>query len=665
MTNGTRVRRAAASVAVAVGVGLAFLVPAAPAGAAPAGRADTPSTLTVVGTSDVSDSGLVANLIKPMFQAAYPGITLNYVPKGTSAAIAYAEAGTASALIVHAASVENQFVANGYSNEAYGRAVFYGDYVLLGPASDPAHVLGNASTNIVQAFEDIAAAGAAGTARFVSRNDGSGTNIQEHDIWGLTSGTTTCPVSAANGGGAEPSTTTTCGSTASFPSWYIPTGDTQGPNVEAANTCTFNGSAAADCYVLTDRGTFDCLMNAACRGTTSSANSGAPSNLDVVTSDNAATSPGGSDLLINSFHAYAVNPQKFAGNPNVQLNTVGAEDFLNFLTSPSFQAALKGFLAPQSPFVADASPVITASRLPSTVSATKRLTVTGSVTNAVPGTPALAGTKVTVSEVVSGLPAGIPVASTTTNASGRYTLRFRLPSTGRYQITTPQITKVENAALQPVFADVLQAGATTPVRVRVRSAFTRVGARSGAGAVLVNGSVAPGSGHAKGRIYLSGRDGSTGSFHRLASATLASGAGNFGVRVALAPGSWQLKVRFADPGRVIGSTSRTLRAVVSAPTGTSVGIGRTEVRKGRLRLAGTVTPGAAAGSRVELLGLDTAAGAAGRFRVLATRTPGGGATGVKLRAKLARGARWLLVLAYVPAGSGPVTFGRVTSVAVG
>ena len=41
--------------------------------------ADSSSTLTVIGTSDVSDSGLVANVIQPDFQAAYPQFTFKYI----------------------------------------------------------------------------------------------------------------------------------------------------------------------------------------------------------------------------------------------------------------------------------------------------------------------------------------------------------------------------------------------------------------------------------------------------------------------------------------------------------------------------------------------------------------------------------------------------------
>ena len=66
---------------------------------------------------------------------------------------------------MHAASLENQFVANGFSHEQYGRALFTNDFVLAGPTSDPAGVSADGSHNIVQAFADIAAAGINGGAR--------------------------------------------------------------------------------------------------------------------------------------------------------------------------------------------------------------------------------------------------------------------------------------------------------------------------------------------------------------------------------------------------------------------------------------------------------------------------------------------------------------------
>src|SRR6201999_4230147 len=96
---------------------------------------DSSTNLTVVGTADVSDSGLSTNFLKPNFQAAFPGDTFDYVaPSGGSGqAIAAAENGTGgSALIVHAPSLENAFVGGGYSLEPVGRSLFWGDYILAG-----------------------------------------------------------------------------------------------------------------------------------------------------------------------------------------------------------------------------------------------------------------------------------------------------------------------------------------------------------------------------------------------------------------------------------------------------------------------------------------------------------------------------------------------------
>ena len=135
-------------------------------------NADTSSTLTVLGTSDVSDSGLVPNVIQPMFNKAFPQYTFKYVGSATGMAIQNSENGTGgpSALIVHAASLENQFVADGFSyNNQYGNAIFTNDFVLAGPTGDPAGVGANGANNIAQAFADVAAAGANGQATFYTR----------------------------------------------------------------------------------------------------------------------------------------------------------------------------------------------------------------------------------------------------------------------------------------------------------------------------------------------------------------------------------------------------------------------------------------------------------------------------------------------------------------
>src|SRR5262249_34525333 len=69
--------------------------------------ADNSSQLTIVGTSDVSDSGLIPNLIGPEFEQAFPQYSFRYIGSATLAAINAVESGAdgASMLIVHAASL--------------------------------------------------------------------------------------------------------------------------------------------------------------------------------------------------------------------------------------------------------------------------------------------------------------------------------------------------------------------------------------------------------------------------------------------------------------------------------------------------------------------------------------------------------------------------------
>jgi tungstate transport system substrate-binding protein len=412
------------------------------------------STVTVVGTSDVYDSGLIQNVIKPDFEKAYPQYTLDYVPQGSGAAIDYAEAGSASGLLVHAASLENQFVADGYSAEPYGRAVFYGDYVLLGPSSDPARVTvgGKPSHDVVAAFEKIASAGAAGRANFVSRGGTPGTTVEEHGIWALTTGVGTCVVTADNGGGEMPSTSTgTCSDTGDPPSWYHSTGLTQGPNIINADVCNYpTASGNNNCYVLTDRGTYQYLVD-----------QHELKDMTVVADDNAATAPGGPTLLVNSFHAYAVNPAKFTGKSGVHINLAGATALLNWLTSPAGQAAVSGYQQsdPGGPsFIGDAHPALRASRSPSGTAAGGQVTVRGRLVNIVPGTPALNGVRITLSGRTAAGSSPTEVTSATTDADGRFVLRFNPESGVAYTVSSPSISKIEIGPpkLDPPFGDLLQ-----------------------------------------------------------------------------------------------------------------------------------------------------------------------------------------------------------------
>jgi hypothetical protein len=207
--------------------------------------------------------------------------------------------------------------------------------------------------------------------------------------------------------------------------------------------------------VLTDRATFDYLQS-----------TGAIHALQVVTRDNDASARGTNTLLVNSFHAYAINARKFAGQPNVQINSAAATAFLDWVTSPEGQARVGAYLGTtgDAPFLPDASPAITAKALPRRSAAGKPLVVRGSVANVVPGTPPLAGVTVTLSALRTSIAALNPfarpvaVATMNTTADGSYVFRIRPTANARYTVSTPQISQIENAALKPVFGDLLSPG---------------------------------------------------------------------------------------------------------------------------------------------------------------------------------------------------------------
>ena len=639
--------------------------------------ADTSSTLTIVGTSDVSDSGLIPNLIQPMFNKAYPQFTFKYVGSATGTAIQNAENGTGgpSALIVHAASLENQFVASGFSyNNQYGNAIFTNDFVLAGPTGDPAGVAANGANNIAQAFADVAAAGPSGKATFYTRGGtttASGTTVEEHAIWALVNNSglrpaslTLCTVSAADGGGMSPVNSTAVPSNGApcpdsgtvmspdNPSWYfINQGSTQGANVIAANACTHG--PAGTCYVLTDRGTYDYLSSGTDPGVSIPA-------LKIVTrGPQSATAPGGVDALVNYFHVYIINPTK----PGETVNLPAAQDFVSFLTSPSFQSELKTYLPTTDPagppFVADASPNLTVSGLPKNYTAKKPLTVKGTLVNAEPGYPALGGQSVFVDQIVGGQ--SLPVASGKTNSTGGYSIKFKPTSSGSYEVSTGQISVVENTTLSPVYGDILSPASTTPVNVRVHAATSNLRVESQGAKALVLGTVSPGTGHVKGTVTVLARAaGKRGAFKKVATERLASSQGNFAILAPLAPGGWNVKVKFSDSGQVVAATSRTVKVTIGPKPTSGITISSFKPKSKGFTLAGKATPSGEPGAKIELLRINTAAGAPARFTVFGTAQLGTGKNKVTFHAKLRLRARWVLQLEYVRPGEAPSFSGLKT-----
>jgi tungstate transport system substrate-binding protein len=610
-------------------------------------RADDASTVTIVGTSDVSDSNLMAGVLKPGFEAAYPQYHVNYVPLGTGAAIAFAEAGSASGLIVHAASLENQFVDQGYSNEQYGRALFYGDYVLLGPAADPAHVFTDAPHDMVTAFEKISAAGVAGHATYVSRGGTPGTTVEEHAIWALTSGVTTCVVSDANGGGTTPSTTTgNCPGT--NPSWYKVSGLQQGPNLDVADTCNFpNGN----CYVLTDRGTFLFKQS-----------QHQAQNLGIVGRNNDAGARGGANLLVNSFHAYTIKPSKV---PSAQINVAGMTTFLDWATSPGAQALIKQFFGESgdSPFLPSASPALSGVGLPATVAAGTPVTVAGTLRNVVPGTPVLAGETVTLAT-----PAG-PVGTATTDAAGNYSLTFTPLANASYSVSTKQIAKVEIAAptLNPVFGDLLSPASAAVGSMTVQSSIAVSKITTGYRRATVTGTVTPGGPHANASVTISARRGSSGAFRNYANAKVT--AGTFSIPVKLPPGTWHVQARFDDPTQVLSSVAAV--KTVKVPGASSVKIAKVTVGAGGdVTLTGSVspTPGSS-GGYVEVRGRHTkriaTASATLKLATIGRRVKlAKGRSTFSITVHVKRGYRWQLQVRYVHKGQIDMSDSKTRTVSV-
>src|SRR5579862_2662964 len=129
--------------------------------------------ITVASTTSTEDSGLFTYLLSAFTQAT--GIEVRVVAVGTGQALAIGRRGDADVVFVHDRPAELDFVAAG---DGVGRReVMYNDFVVVGPAADPAGITGLGDA--VAAFKKIAAAKVA----FLSRGDKSGTNEAELRLW--------------------------------------------------------------------------------------------------------------------------------------------------------------------------------------------------------------------------------------------------------------------------------------------------------------------------------------------------------------------------------------------------------------------------------------------------------------------------------------------------
>jgi tungstate transport system substrate-binding protein len=169
--------------------------------------------LVLATTTSTQDTGLLDALL-PAFERE-THIRVRVIAVGSGEALAMGRRGDADVLLVHSKAAEDVFMAEGHGSARYD--VMNNDFVLMGPAADPARVRG---TDAVEAFQRIAAA----AARFVSRGDRSGTHVKEQGLW--------------KQAGVEPEGQV----------WYVSAGQGMGETARIASE--------KQAYALIDRGTY-------------------------------------------------------------------------------------------------------------------------------------------------------------------------------------------------------------------------------------------------------------------------------------------------------------------------------------------------------------------------------------------------------------------------
>jgi tungstate transport system substrate-binding protein len=132
-------------------------------------------TIVMASTTSTEQSGLFAHLL-PEFKKA-SGLDVKVVALGTGQALDMGRRGDADVLFVHDQVAEEKIVEEGFAVKRF--PVMYNDFVLIGPAADPAKVRGK---DIVEALKKLAGANAS----FISRGDKSGTHAAELRLWKLT-----------------------------------------------------------------------------------------------------------------------------------------------------------------------------------------------------------------------------------------------------------------------------------------------------------------------------------------------------------------------------------------------------------------------------------------------------------------------------------------------
>lgn len=124
-------------------------------------------------TTSTENSGLLYELLPP-FERQF-NVKVDIIAVGTGKALKLGENGDVDIALVHARAAEDEFVKNGFGVNR--RDVMYNDFVIVGPAKDPAKI--KDTGDVTQALKKIRDSGAG----FVSRGDDSGTHKKERSLW--------------------------------------------------------------------------------------------------------------------------------------------------------------------------------------------------------------------------------------------------------------------------------------------------------------------------------------------------------------------------------------------------------------------------------------------------------------------------------------------------
>ncbi len=238
--------------------------------------AEQPRKIMLASTIGPIDAGIVGAL-----EAAFTrktGTPVEHKGAGTGQALKMAETGQYDLVLVHARALEEKFVAEGYGTRRYD--LMYNDFVILGPANDPAGIRGEKSA--ASAFRKIAQA----QSIFVTRGDKSGTHVKELEVWKTS--------------GVEPKGT-----------WYVVFEEGA-----KGNAPTLSYANEKQAYTIMDRATYITMKQKI--------------TLQVLVERD--------DVLLNYITLIPVNPAKFP-----QVNNKGALQFVEWLQGKEAQTIITDF----------------------------------------------------------------------------------------------------------------------------------------------------------------------------------------------------------------------------------------------------------------------------------------------------------------------------------